>query len=539
MPIRDDSDDSDEEWDEEIRQREEKRRKHNEAQATLAVAIMAACTVTPECSDRPPANSPAEKSTTSRSTTHTKNIFVRDDSGNLVRMTPKLSPWYHMYVLAPRADDAGWLNKFRRRFRSPYLAYAQLVAIVRSVDSTKYFSRWTIRKHKCTKEQSPVELLVLGALRYLGRGWTFDDLEEATGIGEETHRVFFHKFLTFGSDILFRQFVPFPTSTDDAHCLAYNEAGMPGCVGSMDASHVLCERVPHDQAQEHKAFKINGTARTYNLVVNNNRKILSTTRGHPARWNDKTLVRYDKMATTLRYGKSDVLDNLPFELYERTEDGTVVSVKYKGAWLLVDNGYLNWSCTVPPMKTSTSIPEIRFSEWLESLRKDVECTFGILKGRFRVLKAGIRLHGIEACDNLWCTCCALHNMFLQYDGNDEDVWASDWGDFTEEDLDNVVPFAVQRLFNPSQIRAYDTSGNGRGNDYRPSNGQDDDSTDEDDDHPDNVDQQSTAVQLARSVDEDGCRCVRKLSLSVFRDKLVEHFDIAFSKNEIKWPTKQL
>ncbi len=40
---------------------------------------------------------------------------------------------------------------------------------------------------------------------------------------------------------------------------------------------------------------------------------------------------------------------------------------------------LNWSTTVPPMKNTCNCSEIRFSQWLESLRKDVECTFGIWK----------------------------------------------------------------------------------------------------------------------------------------------------------------
>jgi Plant transposon protein len=53
---------------------------------------------------------------------------------------------------------------------------------------------------------------------------------------------------------------------------------------------------------------------------------------------------------------------------------------------------------------------------LESMRKDVECTFGIRKGRFRILKIGIRLHSIESVDRLWKTCCALHNMLLDDDG---------------------------------------------------------------------------------------------------------------------------
>ena len=96
--------------------------------------------------------------------------------------------------------------------------------------------------------------------------------------------------------------------------------------------------------------------------------------------------------------------------------GNVAQKQHKGAWKTVDNGCLNWSTTVPPFKNPLTYRQLRWSKWLESMRKDVECVFGILKGRFRVLKTGIRLHGAEAADNIWCTCCALHNMLLEIDG---------------------------------------------------------------------------------------------------------------------------
>jgi hypothetical protein len=44
--------------------------------------------------------------------------------------------------------------------------------------------------------------------------------------------------------------------------------------------------------------------------------------------------------------------------------------------------------------------------------KDVKCTFGILKGRWRILKAGVRIHGVDGVDDVWLTCCALHNWLL-------------------------------------------------------------------------------------------------------------------------------
>ena len=53
----------------------------------------------------------------------------------------------------------------------------------------------------------------------------------------------------------------------------------------------------------------------------------------------------------------------------------------------------------------------------------MECAFGILKGRWRILKTGIRVQGIEAVNKVWLTCCALHNWLLEIDGLDSD-WES-------------------------------------------------------------------------------------------------------------------
>ena len=97
------------------------------------------------------------------------------------------------------------------------------------------------------------------------------------------------------------------------------------------------------------------------------------------------------------------------------------------------------------------------------MRKDVECTFGILKGRWRILKTGIRLHATESVDKIWLTCCAFHNMLLEVDGLDEpwdgvkvpkSVWID--GEFSELE-EEEVPMALQRILPPKEIRQYDIS----------------------------------------------------------------------------------
>ena len=45
-----------------------------------------------------------------------------------------------------------------------------------------------------SRAAAPVELLLLGTLRMLGRACTFDCLEELSNVGEETQRRFFHAY---------------------------------------------------------------------------------------------------------------------------------------------------------------------------------------------------------------------------------------------------------------------------------------------------------------------------------------------------------
>ena len=66
--------------------------------------------------------------------------------------------------------------------------------------------------------------------------------------------------------------------------------------------------------------------------------------------------------------------------------------KWQGAWLLTDNGYGRYMSLQCPDHHATEHDDVMFAEWLESMRKDIECMFGILKSRFRILKNAIQLY---------------------------------------------------------------------------------------------------------------------------------------------------
>ena len=135
-----------------------------------------------------------------------------------------------------------------------------------------------------------------------------------------------------------------------------------------------------------------------------------------------------------------------FELHDHGDEGHVILVKCKGAWVVSDNGYTKWSILTPPFKSTCCRAEKRFSEWLESIRKDIECTFGMLKQRFRMLKAGTRVHNINLIDNVFVTCCASHNRLLEIDGMDVPCENSvscehldhDFHDFDDKEIPNAI-----------------------------------------------------------------------------------------------------
>ena len=177
-----------------------------------------------------------------------RGVLARKDTedGPLEIFLPEDSLWYKAYVsnflmLEPESSMA---KKFRERFCLPYPNFLQLVV---SVSKSELFDRWC--GHKSNNKQAlPVELLVLGSLQYLGRGWTFDDVKENTAISKEVHRTFFHRFIEFGSTVLYDKYVLTPVFVNKAktHLREFKEAGFPGCVGSSDATHITMDRCEYN-----------------------------------------------------------------------------------------------------------------------------------------------------------------------------------------------------------------------------------------------------------------------------------------------------
>jgi len=116
-------------------------------------------------------------------------LFYADTDGIRRVLPPFKSLWHNMYIDKPSLDTPQFHVKFRKRFRMPYSSYLELVE---KVNNSNLFERWKDKKDAVGNPCAPIPLLLLASLRYLGRAWTFDDLNESTAISEEVIRCFFH-----------------------------------------------------------------------------------------------------------------------------------------------------------------------------------------------------------------------------------------------------------------------------------------------------------------------------------------------------------
>ena len=87
----------------------------------------------------------------------------------------------------------------------------------------------------------------------------------------------------------------------------------------------------------HKRFKTCITSRTYNTAVA--RQTLGSTCGHPATYNDKTLIMFDELVSNLNDGI--IPDDFEFVLHEHDKNGDIFEITYKGVWFMVENGCLS------------------------------------------------------------------------------------------------------------------------------------------------------------------------------------------------------
>jgi hypothetical protein len=298
---------------------------------------------------------------------------------------------------------------FRRRFRVPWDAFVDLL---QKTKDSNLFGDCTLKSFDCCGCRiCPYAIKLLGVLRILGRNWCCDDVAEATGMGEATVRKGFLEWCENFVERYYNTYIYRPEGEKLTKMMdVYSRMGLPGCIGSTDCVHLKWDRCPIRLSNLCRG-KEGYPSLSYSCTVDHHRRILGITRSNYGTRNDKTIVRLDRYITDVHYRL--VNQDVEFDVFI---DGNLV--RRTGVYYLCDGGYHKWSCMINPMKHTSNRDDRLWSEWIESTRKDVECVFGILKGRFRFLRHGILLQTQEKIDTVFFTCAILHNLILEADGMD-------------------------------------------------------------------------------------------------------------------------
>ena len=254
-------------------------------------------------------------------------------------------------------------KNFRLRFTVPYQVYTQLLA---------YAEAWFPQKEYdiCGRETSPIFLKLLGTLRMLGKGCSWDLLYELSGISGNVHRRWTHAFLDKLSKELYPVYVHGPRNSEELDRVTslYAASGFPGCVGSTDCVHIRWDMCPASWLSVFRNGKHHYASIAYEMTVDHTKRFQSTTIGHYGTTSDKTIVKFDGFVNLVRF--SELFTEAEFKL-QVGEDKWIIE---KGLYLLVDGGYHKWRIMQCPMKHTNNEEETRWSEFAESVRKDVECS---------------------------------------------------------------------------------------------------------------------------------------------------------------------
>eukprot|EP00613_Pedinella_sp_CCMP2098_P060687 CAMPEP_0171982880 /NCGR_PEP_ID=MMETSP0993-20121228/272970_1 /TAXON_ID=483369 /ORGANISM="non described non described, Strain CCMP2098" /LENGTH=685 /DNA_ID=CAMNT_0012635561 /DNA_START=176 /DNA_END=2236 /DNA_ORIENTATION=+ len=381
--------------------------------------------------------------------------------------------------------ESAMAKVFRRRFRVPYPIFVLLL-------------RWTKDWHETAATDAagrvrvPTELKLLGVLRVLGRGTCFDGIEELSGVSVSTMHSFFHKFTAWFREEVFPVFVSTPKTKEGLVQIeaAYKLLGLPGAVGSMDVVHKYA-KTKEGLVQIEAAYKLLGLpgavgsmdvvhiawcmcptylanlakgkegypSVAYNVVCDHEGNATAVLPGTYGATNDKTIVHFDDFVDDVRF--AHFFTKFKYEV--RTGPSSGDRAWEEGAWLIIDGGYHQWAATQAASRLLTYAGYAAWRKQMESVRKDIECFFGRLKGRWRILKTPISFHSKEKVDNVFFTCVALQNIIQDWDKRTRELtswevdadWTGSGGLFEdEEDGDDARLWCRPKLRRANKVNEF-------------------------------------------------------------------------------------
>jgi hypothetical protein len=249
---------------------------------------------------------------------------------------------------------------------------------------------------------TPLQKIVC-AVRMLTSGASANELDDKFRLGESTSLESLKRFCQALIEVYGDEALRSPNDTDLHRLLDEgNEAGWPGCIGSIDCMHVRWKNCPSAWAGMFTGKEGVPTV-VLEAVADHSGRIWHFFFGCPGSLNDLNVLDRSHLL-------HDVINGS-----KRSVRYEVNGHSYVLPYWLADGIYPKHHCFVKTISNPVSRIQQYFAKKQEEKRKDVERAFGMLQARFHILTVPVRLWSRDAMCDVVKAAAILHNLIIDFE----------------------------------------------------------------------------------------------------------------------------
>ncbi|XP_071694284.1 protein ALP1-like [Rutidosis leptorrhynchoides] len=316
--------------------------------------------------------------------------------------------------------------KFKRRFRMRielFLRISQGISNFDSHDTPEHFRFFRERFDAIGRPTFTILQKMTSALRQLAYGTATDMFDEYLKMSEQTSILCLDNFYKCIITLYKERYMRSPNAYDVQRLYSKHEEkhGFKGMLGSIDCMHWEWKNCPVALKGQYTRGDHKKPTIMLEAVASYDLWIWHAFFGMTGSNNDINVLNQSYVFDKLKKGTSPLA---PFE---------VNGNQYTKGYYLADGIYPDWATLVKGFAFPTDDPRIKFTRFQASARKDVERAFGVLQGRFHILRLAARTISVNKMRRVMDCCIILHNMILE----DQGFVLSDWEEeFITEDMEN-------------------------------------------------------------------------------------------------------
>ena len=229
-----------------------------------------------------------------------------------------------------------------------------------------------------------------------------DALDEVIKIGTSTTLECLGKFAEGVIECFGPDYLRPPTTEELEKILEENESrGFPGMIGSIDCMHWTWKNCPTAWRGMFTRGDKGVPTMILEAVASRNLRIWHFFFGTAGSNNDINVLNRSPLFI-------DVLKGIAPRVHF-----TVNGKQYDTGYYLADRIYPEWAVFVKTIPGPQTQKDKLYAKEQESVRKDVECAFGVLQSRFNIVQRPARLWKRDDGVNIMQACVILHNMIVE------------------------------------------------------------------------------------------------------------------------------